>query len=106
MYSQLSPAATASTVTRHDASPPIQPLDRVRFEHLDEAEAVALLAGRFRGFIERGWGWTDALLLAVRPDTAAPVTHPGDASWRCRADHVPERQGGERDEHDQGRLGR
>ena len=80
MYSQLSPAGTASTVSRVNASTAIEPLDRVRFEHLDEAEAVSLLAGRFRSFNERGWGWTDALLLAVRPDSVSPVPHPGDAA--------------------------
>jgi hypothetical protein len=80
MYSQFSRAATASTVANPKFSAAIEPLDRESFEHLDEAEAVSLLAGRFRCFIERGWGCTDALLLAVRPDRALP--HSGDAAWR------------------------
>ncbi len=80
MYSQLSPAATASTVSRVNASTAIEPLDRARFEHLDEDDAVSLLAGRFRCFIERGWDWTDALTLAVRPDSVSPVPHLGDAA--------------------------
>ncbi len=70
MYSHVSPAATASTVARAGASTEIVPLDRERFEHLTEAEAVLLLSSRFRCFIERGWTWNDALQLAVRPDRA------------------------------------
>ena len=63
MYSQISWSPTQTIE--------LEPLDRERFEQLTEAEAVSLLAGRSRCFVERGWSWIDALLLAVRPDGGA-----------------------------------
>jgi hypothetical protein len=82
MYSHASPAPTASRVAAPKDQTEIEPLDRERFEHLTEDEAVSLLASRTRSFIERGWGWRDALLLAVRPDPWGPssVPRPGDVS--------------------------
>ncbi len=79
MYSHATSAATAPPVALPKDPTDIEPLDRERFEHLSEAEAVSLLSSRFRSFIERGWGWTDALLLAVRPDATVPRS--GDATW-------------------------
>jgi hypothetical protein len=79
MYSQaaspIAPPLAPSQVA------PIAPLDAEHFEHLTENEAESLLSSRFRGFLERGWDWKDALMLAVRPDApAAFVPRSGDVS--------------------------
>ena len=81
MYIQTQSAATA-TIASPKAPRPLVPLDRDGFEHLSEDEAELLLASRFCSFIERGWGWKEALRLAVRPDqaTAGGLTRSGDVS--------------------------
>lgn len=79
MYSQA--ASSSAPPTARPQATQIAPLDAERFEHLTETEAESLLSSRFRGFIERGWDWKDALKLAVRPDgPAAFLPHSGDAS--------------------------
>jgi hypothetical protein len=78
MHSQAT--STASSIARPQPAQ-IAPLDAENFEQLTETEAESLLSSRFRGFLERGWDWKDALMLAVRPDTpAACLPHSGDAS--------------------------
>ena len=79
MYSQAA-SPIAPSIARPQP-PQIAPLDAEHFEHLTETEAESLLSSRFRGFIERGWDWKDALMLAVRPDVpAGGLPHPGDVS--------------------------
>ena len=79
MYSQAASSIAPSTALLQ--APQIAPLDADHFEHLTEIEAESLLSSRFRAFIERGWDWKDALMLAVRPDApAACLPLPGDAS--------------------------
>jgi hypothetical protein len=70
MYSQVSWNPTYTVVAEPPSENALQPLDRERFEHLTDAEAVSLLASRSHWFVERGWSGPDALLLAVRPDRA------------------------------------
>ena len=78
MYSQ---AASPSAPSTAGPQAQIAPLDAEHFENLTESEAESLLSSRFRGFIERGWDWKDALMLAVRPDAPAGcLPHSGDAS--------------------------
>jgi hypothetical protein len=43
---------------------------REEFEHLDEEEAVAFLAYRFRRFVELGLTWDHAVVLAVKTEIA------------------------------------
>ena len=75
MFSELSAAEISSS-----APATIEPLDPERFEDLSTDEVEKLLASRFCSFVERGWSWKSALLLAVRPDSPAlPLTLPGDA---------------------------
>lgn len=80
MNSQALQADTVWTVAESPAHRRIEPLDRDGFEHLTEAEAKSLLSSRFSAFIERGWGWKEALMLTVRPDSGRAVPHTGDAS--------------------------
>ena len=84
MYPQISPALMTLAVRRPNTLPVLEPLDADYFEELSADEAETLLANRFRVFSERGWGWKEALLLAVRPDErpsrSGSVPHLGDVS--------------------------
>jgi len=85
MYPQISPTVMTMAVEgRPPKLPVVEPLDPDYFEELGPAEAADLLARRFHAYSARGWGWKEALLLAVRPDQRSrrPVSVPrlGDAS--------------------------
>ena len=84
MYPQISPEVMTLAVEEPRNLPVLEPLDPDYFEDLGPAEAADLLAGRFQAYSARGWGWKEALLLAVRPDQRSrrPVSVPrlGDAS--------------------------
>jgi hypothetical protein len=84
MYPEISPAVMTLAVEGPRVLPVLEPLDPDYFEELSAAEAVTLLAGRFHAFSERGWGWKEALLLAVRADQRsrrpASVPRLGDVS--------------------------
>jgi hypothetical protein len=78
MYSQVSPSASSIARSRPSR---IAPLDAEHFEQLTETEAESLLSSRYRSFVEGGWDWKDALMLAMRPDRpAVGLPHPGDVS--------------------------
>jgi hypothetical protein len=78
MYSQVSPIASSIALSQ---APQIAPLDAEHFERLTETEAESLLSSRYRSFVERGWDWKDALMLAMRPDAPeAWLPHSGDVS--------------------------
>jgi hypothetical protein len=68
MRPQISPVVTTLAVEGSRSMPALEPLDPDYFEDLGTTEAAELLASRFRAFSERGWGWKEALLLAVKPD--------------------------------------
>jgi hypothetical protein len=81
MYGQAQAANATAYAVPSTAPRQIEPLDAELFENLSEDEAEALLASRFCTFIESGWSWKDALLLAVRPDGAVPaLPRSGDVS--------------------------
>ena len=84
MYPQISPAVMTLAVRGPQTLPVLEPLDADYFEELSADEAATLLASRFHAFSERGWGWKEALLLAVRPDERpsrpASVPQMGDVS--------------------------
>ena len=84
MDPQISPALMNLAVRGPSTLPVLEPLDADYFEELSADEAATLLANRFQAFSERGWGWKEALLLAVRPDErpsrSVSVPHLGDVS--------------------------
>jgi hypothetical protein len=68
MDSQISPSVMTLAVEAPRILPALEPLDPDYFEDLSAADAASLLASRFHAFSARGWGWKEALLLAVQPD--------------------------------------